>query len=216
VGPEATATPSSSTTMCSLTGGAVPAPAVPSNGKSASKRKPVLPVHPSSTGVPLPPPSDDAEACARTVFFARVPPEILVEEILAVFLRAGPVTGISLFRPWVTSNNSKVGVTHGAVVPQCPNLAKLLAHTACPSCPHAWSAPRHCMHKEPLPIPPRQLWRGPGSQSPASHASVTHTRALPSPPALVALPAAPCPMHGLKQPPTITSNGQQLIIHLNL
>jgi hypothetical protein len=101
--------------MCSLTGGAEAVAAVPSraplnrqNHKNANRRKPVQPVHPSSTGVPLPPSPDDAEACARTVFFARVPPEILVEEVLTVFLRAGPVTGITLFRPWATSNNSKV------------------------------------------------------------------------------------------------------------
>lgn len=57
----------------------------------------------------------DAGACPpgaapeNTLYFARVPPTLPCEEILALFETCGPVRHLQLYRPWCNARSSKVG-----------------------------------------------------------------------------------------------------------
>ena len=55
--------------------------------------------------------SDDPremEKCARTVFFARVPPLVNEDVIERIFATCGDVLDVNLYKPWATSKTSKV------------------------------------------------------------------------------------------------------------
>jgi hypothetical protein len=61
--------------------------------------------------------SEELERCARTVYFARVPPCVPVEELEELFGSCGKVVNVNLFKPWATSKTSKV---RGAVAASTP------------------------------------------------------------------------------------------------
>jgi hypothetical protein len=51
---------------------------------------------------------EELERCARTVYFARVPPCVPVEELEQLFGSCGKIINVNLFKPWATSKTSKV------------------------------------------------------------------------------------------------------------
>jgi len=64
----------------------------------------------SASGVQVPLPAtneEEREKCARSVYFARVPPTVEADEIQAIFATCGQVVGINLYKPWATSKTSK-------------------------------------------------------------------------------------------------------------
>jgi hypothetical protein len=54
------------------------------------------------------PTSEELDRCARTIYFARVPPCVSLDEIREVFGSCGPIVEVNLFRPWATAKTSKV------------------------------------------------------------------------------------------------------------
>jgi hypothetical protein len=59
-------------------------------------------------GQPMPPSDNEQDACC--VFFARVPPTVPYESILALFQQFGTVKSLNLFRPWASAKTSKVNI----------------------------------------------------------------------------------------------------------
>lgn len=58
---------------------------------------------------PTPSTGNTQDACS--VFFARVPPTVPYESILALFQHFGTVKSLNLFRPWASAKTSKVGTS---------------------------------------------------------------------------------------------------------
>jgi hypothetical protein len=56
--------------------------------------------------LPMAPSDNEQDACC--VFFARVPPTVPYESILALFQQFGTVKSLNLFRPWASAKTSKV------------------------------------------------------------------------------------------------------------
>jgi hypothetical protein len=61
------------------------------------------------------PPGAVPEDTSRTLYFARVPPTVPSEEILALFKTCGPVRNLQLYRPWRKARSSKVRAAAAAL-----------------------------------------------------------------------------------------------------
>lgn len=61
--------------------------------------------------LPMPPSGNEQDSCC--VFFARVPPTVPYESILALFQQFGTVNSLNLFRPWASAKTSKVSNVTG-------------------------------------------------------------------------------------------------------
>jgi hypothetical protein len=76
-----------------------------------STDSPVVGTPPAQEGAPAGAGATDEEElkkCERTVYFARVPPCVPVEELQQLFASCGDVIEVNLFKPWATSKTSKV------------------------------------------------------------------------------------------------------------
>lgn len=86
----------------SVNGSCVAAAAVAAAGAGSNVAQQSLPMRPSDNGL---------DACC--VFFARVPPTVPYESILALFQQFGTVKSLNLFRPWASAKTSKVRQPNG-------------------------------------------------------------------------------------------------------
>lgn len=80
-------------------------------------------------GLPMP---SDNEQDACCVFFARVPPTVPYESIMALFQQFGTVKSLNLFRPWASAKTSKVGTMPVCINQQQQALSQDSSKTSMP------------------------------------------------------------------------------------